>query len=185
MIADYFKRKDLDNVMAVSPDLGGLTRTRELADRLGAPLGIVDKRRPAPNAVEVMNIIGDVEGRTVVMVDDLVDTAGTMVKAAEVLLSRGARAVYAAATHGVLSGPAMGRLCESSLEEFVVTNTIPLRLQAGAGPPDRALGGADAWRGHQPDSPGSVRQQDVCLAWGGGGGRSGGVATACWFDNPH
>ena len=126
LIADYFASKELPNVIAVSPDHGGIVRTRELADLLRCPLGIIDKRRPAPNKSEVMNVIGEVEGRTVIMVDDMIDTAGTMTEAAGVLMQHGALAVYGAATHGVLSGPAMERLAASAIKELVVTNTIPL-----------------------------------------------------------
>lgn len=126
LFADYFTEKGLGEVVAVSPDHGGIARTRELADRLGVPIGIIDKRRPEPNAVEVMNIVGDVAGKTVVMAEDLIDTAGTMSHAAELLIAKGAEGVYGAATHGVLSGPAMERLATAKLKEFVVTNTIPL-----------------------------------------------------------
>lgn len=130
LLADYFRTKDLVDVVAVSPDHGGIARTRELADRLGVPIGIVDKRRPAPNVADVMNIVGDVEGKTVIMVDDMIDTAGSFTKATEALLGRGARAVYAAATHGILSGPAVERLTASPIEELIMTNTIPLRETA-------------------------------------------------------
>ena len=130
LLADYFISKELKDVVAVSPDHGGIARTRELADRLGVPIGIVDKRRPAPNVSDVMNIVGDVEGKTVVMVDDMIDTAGSITKAAEALLGRGAREVYAAATHGILSGPAVERLAASPIVELIVTNTIPLRESA-------------------------------------------------------
>jgi ribose-phosphate pyrophosphokinase len=126
LLAEYFLGKGLEDVVAVSPDHGGIARTREFADRLHAPIGIVDKRRSAPNVSDVMNIIGDVEGKTVIMVDDMIDTGGTIAQAAEVLLRRGAKAVYGAATHGVLSGPAMDKLGQSCLREFVVTNTVPL-----------------------------------------------------------
>jgi ribose-phosphate pyrophosphokinase len=126
LIADYFADKGLTDVIAVSPDHGGIARTRDLADRLRAPIGIIDKRRPAPNKAEVMNIVGEVEGKTVVLIDDLIDTAGTIAQAADILKERGAVAVYGAATHGVLSGPAMERISDSALAELVVTNTIPL-----------------------------------------------------------
>jgi ribose-phosphate pyrophosphokinase len=126
IIADYFQRKGLTDIVAISPDHGGILRTRELAERLGVPIGIVDKRRPAPNVSDVMNIVGDVEGKTVVMVDDLIDTAGTVTQAAKALIGRGARDVYAACTHAVLSGPAVQRLAESPIKETIVTDTIPL-----------------------------------------------------------
>lgn len=130
LLADYFRSKEWGDVVAVSPDHGGIARTRELADRLGVPLGIIDKRRSAPNVADVMNIIGDVEGKTIVMVDDMIDTGGSVTKATEALLQRGARAVYAAATHGILSGPAVERLAASPLAELIITNTIPLRESA-------------------------------------------------------
>jgi len=126
LLADHFRAKKLEDIVAVSPDQGGIARTRELAERLRVPIGIIDKRRPAPNQADIMNIIGEVAGKAVIMVDDLVDTAGTITQAAEVLIKRGAREVYGAATHGVLSGPAMQRIADSALKEFIVTNTIPL-----------------------------------------------------------
>lgn len=126
IIARYFKQKKIRNGVIVSPDLGGVTRARELAERLKMPLAIIDKRRPEPNMAEIMNIIGDVEGREAIMVDDLIDTAGTITMGAEELLKRGAAAVYACCTHPVLSGPAKERLLHSPIKEVVVTNTIPL-----------------------------------------------------------
>lgn len=127
ILSDYFKKKQLENIVVVSPDLGGVTRTRELANRLMAPIAIIDKRRPEPNVAEVMNIIGEVEGKTVIMTDDMIDTAGTITLGAEALLEYGAKEVYACCTHPVLSGPAIERLEESPIKEVVVTNTIPLR----------------------------------------------------------
>lgn len=126
ILADYFKKKELGEVAVVSPDLGGVTRARELANRLGASIAIIDKRRPEPNVAEVMNIIGRVEGKTVIMTDDMIDTAGTITLGTEALLDRGAKAVYACCTHPVLSGPAIERLDQSPIEEVVVTNTICL-----------------------------------------------------------
>src|SRR5690625_3279989 len=126
ILAEYFKKKDLEDVVVVSPDHGGVTRARRMADRLSAPIGIIDKRRPRPNEAEVMNIIGDVEGRSVIIVDDIIDTAGTMKIAADALIKKGAVEVYACATHPVLSGPALERIEDSQIKELVVTNTIDL-----------------------------------------------------------
>ena len=114
----------------ISPDAGGVERARAYAKRLEAPLAIIDKRREAANVSQVMNIIGDVRGRTCVIVDDIVDTAGTLTEAARALEGAGAKAVYAAITHPVLSGPAIKRIDESPLRELVVTDTIPLRPDA-------------------------------------------------------
>jgi ribose-phosphate pyrophosphokinase len=133
LIADYFKGKGLTDIVAISPDHGGILRTRELAERLHVPIGIVDKRRPAPNASEVMNIVGEVDGKTVVMVDDLIDTAGTVTLAAKALIARGAKEVYAACTHAVLSGPAVRRLNDSPIKETIVTDTVPLGDKAEGG----------------------------------------------------
>jgi ribose-phosphate pyrophosphokinase len=120
------QKKDHQDLLVVSPDVGGVVRARALAKRLGCDLAIIDKRRPKANVSEVMNIIGDVEGRNCVIMDDMVDTAGTLVKAAEVLKERGAKKVIAYCTHPVLSGPAIDRITNSSLDELVVTDTIPL-----------------------------------------------------------
>ena len=114
----------------VSPDAGGVERTRAFAKRLGAGLAIIDKRRDRPNETQVMNIIGDVKGKTAVILDDMVDTAGTLCKAAEALKEHGANEVHACITHPVLSGPAVSRIRESVLKSLVVTNTIPLREAA-------------------------------------------------------
>lgn len=127
ILADYFIDKGLEDIVVVSPDVGGVTRARELADRLEAPIAIIDKRRPEPNVAEVMNIIGKVQGKTVIVVDDMIDTAGTITLGAEALLERGAKKIYACCTHPVLSGPAIERLKASPIEEVIVTNTIPLR----------------------------------------------------------
>ena len=126
-IAEYFKSK-LNGFKAVvlSPDVGGVTRARDLAAKLGAPLAIVDKRRPKPNVSEVMNVIGDVEGKSVIIVDDIIDTAGTLCAAAQVMLDKGATEVYGCCTHPVFSGPAIERLSKAPFKEIVVTNTIPL-----------------------------------------------------------
>ncbi|MBU5668263.1 ribose-phosphate pyrophosphokinase [Peptoniphilus sp. MSJ-1] len=126
-LARYFK--DIvkkDDFVVVSPDLGGVTRTRRFANELNLPIAIIEKRRPKANVSEVMNIIGDVDGKSVILVDDIADTAGTITKAADALKANGATYVYAAATHGVLSGPAIERIKNSSLEKFVITDTIEL-----------------------------------------------------------
>ncbi|MGC9023159.1 MAG: ribose-phosphate diphosphokinase, partial [Dissulfurimicrobium sp.] len=114
----------------VSPDAGGVERTRAFAKRLGAGLAIIDKRRERPNEATVMNIIGDVKGKTAVILDDMVDTAGTLCKAAEALMAQGASCVHGCATHPVLSGPAIERIRQSVLDSLVVTNTIPLNEEA-------------------------------------------------------
>ena len=122
--------KNLPNMVVVSPDIGGVARARAIAKRLECDLAIVDKRRPKANVSEVMNIIGDIEGRVCILMDDMVDTAGTLTKAAEVLKERGAKQVLAYCTHPVLSGPAIERLSASVLDELVVTDTIPLTKAA-------------------------------------------------------
>lgn len=126
LLAEHFARKRLPEVAVFSPDVGGVSRANEMAKRLGASIGIIDKRRPKPGVAEVMNVIGEVEGKDVILVDDIIDTAGTIVKGAEALLARGARSVSACCVHPVLSGPARERLDASPLEEVVVTNTIPI-----------------------------------------------------------
>ena len=132
-------RHNFEKVMVVSPDVGGVVRARALAKRLESDLAIIDKRRPRPNVSEVMNIIGDVNGRTCVIMDDMVDTANTLCKAAEVLKARGAIRVVAYCTHAVLSGNAADRITESALDEVVVTDTSPLRPDAAASPKIRVL----------------------------------------------
>ncbi|MBK1716340.1 ribose-phosphate diphosphokinase [Thiocystis violacea] len=132
LLGDVWRRK-YDDIMVVSPDVGGVVRARALAKRLDdADLAIIDKRRPRANEAQVMNIIGDVEGRSCVLVDDLVDTAGTLCRAAEALKDHGARQVVAYCTHPVLSGPAVDNIMGSVLDELVVTNTIPLTPAAKA-----------------------------------------------------
>lgn len=116
--------KDVDDIMVVSPDVGGVVRARALAKNLHADIAIVDKRRPAPNVAKVMNIIGEVEGKHCILIDDIVDTAGTLCNAAEALMERGAKKVSAYATHGVLSGPAADRISASQIHELVVTDSI-------------------------------------------------------------
>lgn len=126
LIVNYFMNKKLDDLVIVSPDVGGVTRARALATKLEAPLAIIDKRRPKPNVSEVMNIIGDIHNRNCIIIDDMVDTAGSVVNAAKVLMDMGAKDVYVACTHPVLSGPAFERIQESQIKEVIVTNTIPL-----------------------------------------------------------
>lgn len=123
---DYIKQKNLPNPIIASPDIGGVSRARYFADQLGFDLVIVDKKREKANISEVMNIIGDVQDKDVILVDDMIDTAGTMCKAAEVLKKHGAKSVMALGTHPVLSGPALERINSSVLDEVVMTNTIPL-----------------------------------------------------------
>ena len=121
---DIKERQDLSHVMVVSPDVGGVVRARALAKRIDAPLSIVDKRRERPGESEVMNVIGDVEGKSCILVDDIVDSGGTLVNAAEALLARGAKDVSAYITHGVLSGGAVARITGSKLKELVITDSI-------------------------------------------------------------
>jgi len=124
------KSKAYPNLVVVSPDVGGVVRARALAKQLGSDLAIIDKRRAAANVSEVMHVIGDIEGRHCVIMDDMIDTAGTLVKAAEVLKERGAKRVFAYCTHPVFSGPAIERITKSQLDEVVITNTIPLNEAA-------------------------------------------------------
>jgi ribose-phosphate pyrophosphokinase len=130
VMLEYFESIGRRDMTVVSPDAGGVERARAFAKHLNAPLAIIDKRRTEVNVAEVMHIIGDVEGQHCLIVDDLIDTAGTLVKAAEALLKQGAAAVTACATHAVLSGAAVERIQESCLQEVVVTNSIPLREDA-------------------------------------------------------
>ncbi len=120
------KSRSYSDLVVVSPDVGGVVRARALAKQLGCDLAIIDKRRPAANVSEVMHVIGEIEGRNCVIMDDMIDTAGTLVKAAEVLKDRGAKNVYAYCTHAVFSGPAIDRIQSSALDEVVITNTIPM-----------------------------------------------------------
>jgi ribose-phosphate pyrophosphokinase len=129
LLADYVRSKNLDDLIVVSPDLGGVTRARQLADRLHAPIAIIEKRRPMPGVAEVMNLIGNVEGRTAVMIDDIVDTAGSLTEGANALVKFGAKEVYACCTHAVLSDPAVSRIEKSAIKELVITNTIPLPVE--------------------------------------------------------
>jgi ribose-phosphate pyrophosphokinase len=130
VLVSYFRELDLPNLTVVSPDAGGVERARFFAKKLDVPLAIVDKRRTDINVTEVMNVIGDVKGRTCLILDDIIDTAGTLVKTVDALLAEGADKVYACATHPVLSGPAVERIAASRLEQLIVTNTIPLREDA-------------------------------------------------------
>lgn len=126
ILADYIKEKKLDNPVVVSPDLGGVSRARLIANKLNCSIAIIDKRRPEPGVAEVMNLIGSVEGKTAIMVDDMVDTAGSLTEGARALLKFGAKEVYACCTHAVLTDPALSRISESEIKELIVTNTIPL-----------------------------------------------------------
>ena len=138
LLGDLWKQ-NFDNLLVVSPDVGGVVRARAIAKRLDSDLAIIDKRRPKANVSEVMNIIGDVEGRTCVIMDDIVDTANTLCKAATALKEHGAQKVVAYCTHAVLSGGAVQRIAESELDQMVVTDTIPLSAEAQACPRIRQL----------------------------------------------
>jgi ribose-phosphate pyrophosphokinase len=126
VLVDYFKKMQLPNLTVVSPDAGGVERARFFAKKVDAALAIVDKRRTDMNVAEVMHVIGDVRGRTCLIIDDIIDTAGTLVKTADALMLAGASKVFACASHPVLSGPAIERISKSQLEQVIVTNTIPL-----------------------------------------------------------
>jgi ribose-phosphate pyrophosphokinase len=130
VLVSYFKELKLPNLTVVSPDAGGVERARFFAQKMGVPLAIVDKRRTDINVAEVMNVVGDVNGKTCLIIDDIIDTAGTLVKTVDALHASGATAVYACASHAVLSGPAIDRIAASRLEQVVVTDTIPLREAA-------------------------------------------------------
>ncbi|MEZ4469773.1 MAG: ribose-phosphate pyrophosphokinase [bacterium] len=141
----YLKDLELHNPVIVSPDAGGVERARSYAKRLDAAIAIVDKRRSGPNVAEVMHLVGDVEDSDVVVVDDMIDTAGTICQAAQVLRDFGARRVFALATHPVLSGPAITRLSESVIEEVIVSNTIPLTAAGRACPKVKVLSAANVF----------------------------------------
>src|ERR1700722_619659 len=130
VMIDYFKPLNIPDMTVVSPDAGGVERARAFGKRMNAPLAIIDKRREEANVAEVMNVVGEVEGRHCLLVDDLIDTAGTLGKGAEALLEQGAKSVSACATHAVLTGPAVERIEESPLKEVLFTNSIPLSLEA-------------------------------------------------------
>ena len=126
ILAKYINEKNLEDVIVVSPDLGGVTRARDLADRIGAPIAIIEKKRPEPGVAKVMNLIGDVAGKNCIIIDDIVDTAGSLVEGAKALEEFGAKSVTAAVTHAVLTDPASERIANSNIKELIVTNTIPL-----------------------------------------------------------
>jgi ribose-phosphate pyrophosphokinase len=130
VLVSYFKEANLPNLTVVSPDAGGVERARHFAQKMGAPLAIVDKRRTDINVAEVMHVVGDVKGQTCLIIDDIIDTAGTLVKTVDALYGNGAASVHACASHAVLSGPAIERIANSRLEQVVVTDTIPLREAA-------------------------------------------------------
>ncbi|GAP95936.1 ribose-phosphate pyrophosphokinase [Leptolyngbya sp. NIES-2104] len=160
-LVDYIASKQLEDLVVVSPDVGGVARARALAKRLNdAPLAIIDKRRQAHNVAEVMNVIGDVRGKTAVLVDDMIDTAGTILEGAKILRKEGARQVYACATHAVFSPPAIERLSSGYLEEVIVTNTIPI-LDEHRFPQLKILSvasviGETIWRIHEDNSVSSL-----------------------------
>ena len=139
VLLDAIRELDLQDLVIVSPDVGGVARARAIGKRLGASLAIIDKRRTGKNETEVLNVIGDVEGRNVLIIDDIIDTAGTLVQAEEALRRQGARKTYAAAVHPVLSGPAIQRLEASHIETLLVTNTIPLDSAMARSPRIRSL----------------------------------------------
>ena len=126
ILAEYIKEKNLDDMIVVSPDLGGVSRARNMAERLNCGLAIIDKRRTEPGVAKVMNLIGSVEGKTAILVDDMVDTAGSLTEGARALKKFGAKEIYACCTHPVLTDPALSRIAQSDITELVVTNTIPL-----------------------------------------------------------
>ena len=139
VLIEYFKQKNLGDLTVVSPDAGGVERARGFAKKMDAPLAIVDKRRVDVDVSEVMHLIGDVRGRTTLIIDDIIDTAGTLVKTAEALVKEGSTRVYAACTHPVLSGPAVERLCASPIAEVVVTDSVPLSEKAKKVPQIKVL----------------------------------------------
>jgi ribose-phosphate pyrophosphokinase len=160
-LINYLQSKQLSDIVVVSPDVGGVARARGLAKKLDdAPLAIIDKRRQAHNVAEVMNLIGDVRGKTAVLVDDMIDTAGTITEGAKLLRQEGARQVYACATHAILSPPAIERLSSGVLEEVIVTNTIPIS-EADRFPQLTILSvanvlGETIWRIHEDNSVSSM-----------------------------
>ena len=139
VLVSYFRELHLPNLMIVSPDPGGVERARFFAQKMGAPLAIVDKRRTDMNVAEVMHVVGDVKGHTCLIIDDIIDTAGTLVKTADALLNAGSTAVYACASHALLSGPAIDRIANSRLEQVIVTDTVPLREAAQKVPKIKVL----------------------------------------------
>ena len=143
VMIEYFRPLNPPDLTVVSPDAGGVERARAFAKRLNAPLAIIDKRREEANVAEVMNVVGEVEGRNCLLVDDLIDTAGTLVKGAEALMEKGAASVSACATHAVLSGPAVSRIDESCIKEVIFTNSIPLSEEAKKSSKIKSLSVAD------------------------------------------
>ncbi|HZZ85274.1 MAG TPA: ribose-phosphate pyrophosphokinase [Anaeromyxobacteraceae bacterium] len=142
VLLDHMRKRfdgQAQDVVVVSPDAGGVERARAYSKRLGSTLGIVDKRRTKPNVAEIMNVIGEVNGKTAVLLDDMIDTAGTLTQAANALMDKGAARVFAYASHGVLSGPAVERIQKSPIEEVVITDTIALSPQAQACPKIKSL----------------------------------------------
>lgn len=139
VMIDYFNHKNIGNLTVVSPDAGGVERARAFAKKLDCPLAIVDKRRVDIDVSEVMHLIGDVRGRATLIIDDIIDTAGTLVKTAEALLKEGSTKVYAGCTHAVLSGPAVERICTSRIEEVIVTDSVPLTEEAKKVPKIKVL----------------------------------------------
>jgi len=130
IISEYYRQKEFsDEVVVISPDHGGTTRARKLANYLHCPIAIVDKRRPVDNEVEALNIVGDVENKIAIIIDDICDTGGSLLASVDILLEKGAKQVYAAVTHGVLSEPSLNIIAESHIEEVVITDTIPLRAK--------------------------------------------------------
>jgi ribose-phosphate pyrophosphokinase len=130
VLVSYFRELNLPNLIVVSPDAGGVERARHFAQKMGAPLAIVDKRRTDINVAEIMNVVGDVHGKSCLIIDDIIDTAGTLVKTVDALYANGAATVHACASHAIFSGPAIERIAASRLEQVVVTNTVPLREAA-------------------------------------------------------
>lgn len=126
IIVEYFKKKNIQDLVIVSPDHGGAVRARKMGDNMGCQIAIIDKRRPQPNVSEVMGLVGDVKGKTAILIDDMIDTAGSITAAAKAVIDAGAKEVYAACTHPLLSGPALQRINDSVLKEVVCTNTIKL-----------------------------------------------------------
>ena len=129
ILSQYIERKELDDLVIVSPDLGSVNRARKIANRLDVPIAIIDKRRPKPNVSEIMNIIGDIKDKNLLIIDDIIDAAGTLCNAANALKERGAKSVRACATHGILSGPAVDRIRDSALDELILLDTIPLAAE--------------------------------------------------------
>ena len=144
LLAKFFKKKMTEEWVVVSPDVGSVGRARNFASRVDASLAIVDKRRPKANAIEVMNVIGDVKGKTCLMVDDMIDTAGTICQGAEALIKNGAKEVYACCTHGVFSGPAMERITNSPIKELIVLDTIDMPEKVKNNPKIKVISSAKA-----------------------------------------